>query len=435
MQSEQTKLPPFSEAAERGVLGGLLRWPAAMDAVAGMLEPASFYFHSHTLIFQAMLDLHSKRKPIDLTTVYELVKVAEVRAGYLADLWDFTPTGANTEHHASIVKDKAIQRALIHLSAEIARDAQDGIAPGIDLLSDAEAKLAALRLQGARGELPATIGQAVDEAVKRIDDRAAKPNAGAITTGFDMLDKMLTGLYPGELVCVAARQSTGKSALAQAIAIHAAKGGKKVLFASMEMSRVDIAQRALVNESSVPNWKVRSSKIDASDVDAIGLAANRLHSVGVRFDDEPGLTVTRFISKCRILKRKEGLDLAVADYIQLFRPENTRIPRNEQVAATSRALKQMAMELELPVIILSQLNRGSEQENRQPRLSDLSASDAIASDCDSVILLHRPTEDREHGKPEPIDVIVVKQRNGETGIVKLNYIGHLFRFQSDIPKL
>lgn len=437
MQPEQSsQLPPHSEPAEKGVLGGVLRWNAAMDTVASMLDAGSFYIAPHRDVFQAMLNLHAARKPIDVVSVYESLpcRVAGFNyPGLLAELWDSTPTGANTEYHAAIVKDRAVRRALIRTANEVARDAYDGVAPAADLLAEAETALSNIRLAGSRGELPATLDQTIDQVVARIDERAVKKDAGAVMTGLYQLDQMTGGLFPGEMITLAARPSVGKSALAQAIAINAARSGKSVLFVALEMTRIDVGQRLLVNESSIPNWRVRNSKLDQPDVNALTAAAERLRGAKVRFDDEPGLSMSRFAAKCRVLKRREGLDLVLLDYLGLLRPDNTRLPRHEQVSSMSRAIKMLAQELQLPIVVLSQLNRDADDSNRPPRLSDIRESGAVEQDSDCVLFLHRPSEDR--ADPEPLDLIMAKNRQGETGLLRLMYRGQFFRFEQDVPRM
>jgi replicative DNA helicase len=260
-----------------------------------------------------------------------------------------------------------------------------------------------------------------------------KKDAGAVLTGLYQLDQIMGGLFPGEMICIAARPGCCKSALSQAIAMNAAKEGKRVLVTSLEMSRIEVGQRILVAKSGVPNWRVRNSKLDKPDADALAAAAERLRGARVRFDDEPGLSMSRFAAKCRVLKRKEGLDLVVLDYLGLLRPDNVRLPRHEQVASMSRAIKILAQELQLPIIILNQLNRDADDANRHPRLSDIRESGAIEQDCDAVILLHRPSDERND--PDPIDLIVAKQRSGETGMLRLMFRGSTFRFESEIPKM
>lgn len=407
-----------------------------MDTVASILDAGSFYIAAHRDLFQAMLNLHAARKPIDVVSVYEglPVKMAGFNyPGLLADLWDGVPTGANVEYHAAIVQDRAVRRALIRTANVVTRDAQDGIAPAADLLAEAEMALANLRLAGSRGELPATLGATINEVCDRIDDRAKKKDAGAVTTGFFVLDSMTGGLFPGEMVVIAARPGVGKSALALAIALHAARQDKRVLYCTLEMSRVEVGQRAIVNRSQVANWRVRNAQLDQADVDALALAAEQLRGAKVRLDDEPGLSMARLAAKCRVLKRREGLDLLVTDYIQLLRPDNPRLPRHEQVSSMSRAMKQLSQELAIPVIVLSQLNRDADDSNRTPRLSDIRESGALEQDADTVVLLHRPFDERQ--EPEPIDLIVAKQRGGETGVIRVMYRGSRFEFTSDIPKV
>ena len=432
----QEKLPPFSEAAEQGVLGGILRSSREYDEVSRFLKSEHFYHNKHQVIYEAMGAIAKRRVGIDLVTVFEQLKTAGATADsgghtYLAELWDSVPTGANVAYYAKIVVDKAVLRKLIQLGGVLIRDAQDEVLPGSDLLADAEVRLSNLRLGLVKGEMPSPLDAVLADVAKRIDDRASKGDAGGVKTGFTILDMIMGGMHGGDLVCIAARPSVGKSALAQAIAMNVGKSGKKALIASLEMMRVELGQRIIVNESGVSNYMVRSAKLGPSEAARLGATIQRLRGVGVRFDDEPGLTVERLASKCRMLSRGEGLDLVVVDYLQLLVPDNRRAMRQEQVASMSRSLKRLAQELEIPIIVLSQLNRDSDQEHRPPRLSDIRESGAVEQDADTVILLHRPNAERDD--PEPIDLIVAKQRHGETGTVRLNYHGSTFRFSTYCP--
>lgn len=435
---EAETLPPFSEAAERGVLGGTLRWPAALDEIAGVLDVASFYLGHHRDIYQAMLTLHRAGKPVDTVSVFELLRGNGQFnfAGYLAELWDTTPTGANVAYHAQIVADRAVRRRLIQIANEVARDAQDGVSPAEDLLSDAEVRLSQLRLAGSRSQLPPTMQEVVAETMQRIDRRASQQDAGALMSGFSQLDAMTAGFQGGELICIAARTSVGKTSMAQAFATNFAKAGKRGLFVTLEMSRLDIAQRFLVEQSNIQNWVIRSPQHVGNYAEDLGATAEKLAKFGIRIDDEAGLTVTRLASKARVLRRKGELDWLILDYLGLLVPENKKLMRHEQVSTMSRSLKMLAQELEVPIFMLCQLNRSADESNDPPRLSSLRESGSIEQDSSMVIMLHRPFDERPpRDQAEAIDLIMAKNRQGETGTIRLSYMGSYFRFQGDIPKL
>lgn len=432
-QGERTKLPPHSAMAERGVIGGALRWPAALDDVTPLLAADSFYDYRHQCVFRAMADLRAAGKPVDTVTVFEELRrrgqTADVPAAYLAELWDEVPTGANVAYHAGIVRDRHLARSLIHFAGELARDAQDGAQPAEDLLGAAELALSALRLSGRESRLLA-MPEVLDRATTRIDARGRSADPG-VTTGLGGLDAMIGGFRGGELICLAARPSVGKSALAQAIATNAARAGRRVLFASLEMAAAEVGQRLLVAESGVPNYLVRHGRVGDREAADLVAASERLRPLPVLFDEDPGLSVARLAAKARAARRGGGLDLVVVDYLQLLKPENPRSPRHEQVGSMSRSLKLLAKELDAPVVALSQLTRAVDSEGRAPRLSDIRESGSVEQDCDVVILMHRPGEGRSD--PELIELIVAKQRNGETGVVPLSYRGSRFRFEQPAP--
>lgn len=434
MPANPDNLPPCAPAAERALIGGALRWPACLDEVAGLVAADSFYDYRHQCVFRAMAALREAGKPVDTVTVFEELRrrgqTADVPAAYLAELWDEVPTGANAVYHAGIVRDRHLARSLIHVAHELARDARDGVQPAEDLLAQAELALSAIRLAGRDARL-LTMPEVLDRVTTRIDARGRSGGAG-VPTGLDGLDALVGGFAGGELVCVAARPSVGKSALAQAIAANASRAGRRVLFASLEMAAVEVGQRFLVAESGVPNYLVRHGRLGGREAADLVAACERLRPLPVLFDEDPGLSVARLAAKARAARRRGGLDLVIVDYLQLMKPENPRAPRHEQVGAMSRGLKLLAKELDVPVVALSQLTRAVDSESRAPRLSDIRESGAVEQDCDVVILMHRPGETRSD--PELVELIVAKQRNGETGTVPLTYHGSRFRFAQPEPQ-
>lgn len=433
MADSPSNLPPHAPLAERWVIGSVFRWPACLDDVSALVSAESFYDYRNQCIFRAMTELRNAGKPVDSVSVFEelrrLGQSADVPAAYIAELWDEVPTAANAVYHAGTVRDRHLARSLIHFAGELMRDAHDCVRPAEDMLGEAELALSAIRLSGRETKL-LTMPEVIDRATTRIDARCRSGDPG-VRTGVLPLDDMVGGFRGGELVCLAARPSVGKSALAQAFATHAARDGRRVLFCSLEMAAVEVGQRLLVAESGVSNYRVRHGEVGVSESADLTAAAARLRPLPVLFDEDPGLSVVRLAAKARAAARRTGLDLVVVDYLQLLKPENHRAPRYEQVGAMSRALKLLAKELDVPVIALSQLTRAVDNENREPRLSDIRESGSVEQDCDVVILMHRPSEMRSD--PELIELIVAKQRNGETGKIPLQYRGSRFRFEQTAP--
>lgn len=428
------QLPPHSKTAEQALLAGLIRRPEAIDDLVGF-GPDSFYFSSHAVIFGAIVSLRQSRQPVDLSTVYEHLNSTrrlEEAGGtkYLGEVIDCDPTGANVEYNARIVQDRAVLRRLIYISQTAIRDAYDAVCPA-DEIVDGVARQLSEAQGGTVDRHPAkSMSDVLSSVARRIDQRACGDTV-AVKTGFFELDSMMGGLHAGELVCLAARPGVGKSVFAQQVSRVVASEGNRVLFVALEMEAVEVGQRLVVGESRVPNYRVKNGKISADDAIAIASSIDRLGKLPIRWDDEPGLTVKKISIKAKALAKREGLDFLVVDYLQLLLPDNPRLPRFEQVGQMSRGLKMLARELQIPILILAQLNRASEGEDRTPRLSDIRESGSVEQDCDAVLFLHRTGADR--AEPEPIDCIVAKQRNGPTGTIPLAYHGSRFQFSSVIP--
>ncbi len=432
MNSDTERLPPQDRAAEKAVLGSVLRWPEALLDVGQILRPEDFYQDGHQKIFAAMLGLCRDGKPVDLLTVAQAVRKAGFEAdappAYLADLWDNNPTGRNASYYAGLVKDCAVRRAVIHAVTEILRDAYDGT-PGAELLEQAERSIFQIADVGAEGEaVPVKV--ALTEAIDRIEAVAqGKAKAGGLPTGFIDLDAVLGGLHPGELTVVGARPSVGKSAFGLSLLHNVTLGGAGALFVSLEMSRAELAHRLLSAETRIDSSTLKKAFLGESEWERLNAARNVLERPNVYIDDTPTQRAFRIGATARRLKLKHDIGLVVIDYAQLVEPEDKRAPRQEQVASVSRRLKLMARELSIPVVVMAQLNRGVEdRQGQRPRLSDLRESGALEQDPDNVILLHR-----DESRPGTLEVIVAKQRNGPTKDVVLAWLAHCMRFDNYAP--
>jgi len=443
------RLPPHNQDAERGVLGGVLRDPDELSTVQQIIRAENFYFDAHQKIFQAICELADEHQPLDLVMLHERLnkkKVLEDVGGvdYLSDLWESVPTGANAEYHARIVRDTAMVRSLIHAGTELLRDAYDRTQSADELVSQAERKIMDIARSGLVGEMR-TLNQAVLEALSRIDSRAGKDpsdlSISGLPTGYHDLDQILAGLHNSELVIIAARPSVGKTAFAlnivRNVVVEHGADSPVVLFVSLEMSRVELAERLLCCQSRVDSHKVRKGHLNSDDIQKLMDAGDALRRARLYLDDTPTRSMIQIAATARRIQKKHerdgGLRLVVIDYLQLIEPENRRDPRQEQVAQISRRLKYLARELEIPVIALAQVNRASEdRQDHTPRLSDLRESGSLEQDADTVMILHRPG--RFGGEEDKVlEVHVAKQRNGPTGEITLTWQKHFNRYENHIP--
>lgn len=432
-----------------GVLGSVFRDNHVLNDVQNIVRAENFYFDAHQKIFQAMSDLSNEAKPIDLVIMHEMLKQRQQLediggSQYLVELWQSAPTAANAEYYAKIVRDKAIVRNLIHTNTELLRDAYDGIMSPDELLAMAERRILEIAELGVTGDTY-PIETVLKAAFDRIDDRAGKPNldVSGIATGFVDLDTMTAGMQNSELVIIAARPSVGKTAFALNVVRHAAvEDHVPVFFVSLEMARIEIAERLLACQARVDSFKIRKGALNADDISRLMSAGDALRGnprqghVKLFIDDTPSQTMLRIAANARRLKQRHGLQLVVIDYLQLIEPENRRDPRQEQVAQISRRLKFLARELLIPVIALAQVNRASEdRQDHRPRLSDLRESGSIEQDADTVMMLHRPGRVDKSVEDNTLEVIVEKQRNGPTGAVTLTYIKQYMRYENFAPEV
>jgi replicative DNA helicase len=435
------RLPPQNLEAEKGVLGSLLLDPQVCDDVALLLGSEDFYAPPNQRLFTHLLGMHNEGLRIDITLLVERLKKTgdlEMVGGmnYLAEVLNCVPTAANAAYYAQIVRDKGTLRALIHAGTEILRDAYDGAHEAREMLSKAEERVFSILERKGTGEL-AAMQDVLHEALERIDARLTKGGSSGMATGLSDLDSLLGGLHESELVIVAGRPSMGKTALATSIAENVAVvDGRPTLFVSLEMSRLELAERMLCSHGRINGHKLRGGHLPAADRAKLTQATSTMSQAPLFIDDTPSRTMTEIAATARRLKRRHQLALVVIDYLQLIEPDNSKDPRQEQVAKIARRLKGLARELHVPVLCLAQLNRQAEatRDNR-PRLSHLRESGAIEQDADVVMFVHRDEyyastdEDKERCKGEA-EIMVAKQRNGPVGDVKVSWLSDFTRFDN-----
>ncbi|MEN6630771.1 MAG: replicative DNA helicase [Sulfuricella sp.] len=428
----------FHVESEQSVLGGLLIDPKSFDRI-DCLQESDFYRDDHRLIFRHIVMMLTERKPVDVVTVAESLASAGVdedRTGlaYLGELAMNTPSAANIRRYAEVVSEKRALRDLLAASAQIADIANaDGSKPIEQRIDEAQAVVFALaerRIEGSRD--PETIGALLPSVVE--DIQARYDRGGAITglsTGFTDLDDKTCGLNPGDLVIVAGRPSMGKTAFALNVAEHVAvNDGKPVLVFSMEMAKNQLSERSIASIGRVSMNALRSGQMTDDDWGRMTFAIGKLFNAPLLIEDAPALTVTQMRARARRTAKKHGISLIVIDYIQLARGEGQS--REQEVSSISRGLKALAKEFNCPVIALSQLNRKvDDRPNKRPLMSDLRDSGAIEQDADLILMMYRD----EYYHPDTPDkgiaeIIVAKQRMGETGIIPVLFRGEFSRFEN-----
>jgi replicative DNA helicase len=415
------------------------------DAVADVIEVVKgrdFYLPKHEIIFDALLNLYSHGEPTDVISVTdELTKTGMLsRAGgvdYLHTMVGLVPTAASAGHYATIVADKAVLRRLVDAGTRIANLGYASEGEVSELVNDAQTEIYQVA-GGVESEDYVPLTDAVTSAVDEIE--AARGRDGqmvGVATGFAELDALTNGLHPGQLILIAARPALGKSTLALDLARAASiKHKEPTILFSLEMGKSEIAMRLLSAETSIPLQKMRKGQIEANDWKTIAATRGRIEAAPLYIDDSPNMTLVEIRAKARRLKQRVGLKMIVIDYLQLMSSGKRVESRQQEVSEFSRALKLLAKELQVPVIALSQLNRGPEQRSdKKPQLSDLRESGSLEQDADMVILLHRESAyEKENPRAGEADLIVAKHRNGPTDTIVVGFQGHYSRF-ADMPRV
>ena len=443
-QIAQLRVPPHSIEAESSVLGGLLLDNGAWDRVGDLLVDSDFYRHEHRLVYAAIGALINASKPADVITVHEqlqsLGKSQEVGGlSYLNALAQYVPSASNIRRYAEIVRERSILRKLVAASDDIATAAFNTQGRAVDkILDEAEQKIFNIGEEGSRMKQGfQSMDTLVVDLLDRVSEMADNPNdITGVPTGFYDLDRMTSGLQPGDLVVLAARPSMGKTAFAVNIAEHVALNeGLPVAVFSMEMGASQLAVRIVGSIGRVDQGHLRTGKLTDDEWPRLTEAIERLRTVSLHIDETPGLTPSELRANSRRLARQCGkLGLIVVDYLQLMSGSSGSDGDNRatELGEISRGLKMLAKELQCPVIALSQLNRGVEQRtDKRPMMSDLRESGAIEQDADIIMFIYRDDYYNKDSKdPGVAEIIIGKQRNGPTGTVRLAFLKPLTRFES-----
>jgi replicative DNA helicase len=445
-ESVDIRTPPHSLEAEQAVLGGLLLDAAAWFNVSDVVQAEDFYRPDHRTLFEAIRALATNQKPTDAVTVSEHLdrhgQLADVGGlAYLGTLARDTPTAANVRAYAEIVHERSLLRQLIKTGTEIAASAYNTEGETArELVDKAEQGVFAIAEAGARaGGGARSVAEMLPAVIDQIDEWHSNPDKmRGLATGFTDFDKMTGGLRPGDLVIVAGRPSMGKSTLAVNMAEYAAVNPSiraPVAIFSMEMPSEQIITRMLASIGGVPLGSLRSGRIADEDWARITSATSQLSEAKIFIDETPALSPTDLRARARRLKREHGLGLVVVDYLQLMQVPGNRENRATEIAEISRGLKVLAKELAVPVIALSQLNRGVEQrEHKKPVMSDLRESGAIEQDADMILLIYREeVYDKNTTKKGIAEIELVKHRNGEIGTFMLTFQGQFTRFANYAP--
>lgn len=437
---DSLRVPPQNLDAEKGVLGSILLLNEAIDEVGEALKPDHFYSDAHQRIYRAISHLYENNvRAIDAVVLAnELQRREELEviggAAYLADILEAVPHAAHVKYYAEIVKEKWMQRTLIYACTEILADSYELKTDVDELLQSAERQIFSI-VEMQEGGANLAMADILIDTFHRIDERMSLE--GQVTgtqTGFGDLDAQTTGLQPTELVILAARPSMGKTALVCNIADGVARSGKGVLLFSLEQSNLELAERFLCISARVNGHKLRAGDLTAEERDQLMAASDELSRFPMYIDDKPGRTMGQIAALSRRIHRKDPLGIIIIDYLQLVEPDDKGTPREQQIAGISRRLKFLAKELRVPVVALSQLNRGVElREDKRPRLADLRESGAIEQDADMVMFLHRPDAYDPEDRPGEAEVIIAKHRSGPTGIVKLTWRKDYMRFEDYSP--
>ncbi len=437
-ESSIDKLPPQSVEAEQSVLGAILIDNGALMTALELIGADDFYRESHRRIFHAMTELFDKSEPIDIITMTEHLgrknELETVGGGqYLASLAAMIPTAANIKYHSKIIREKAMLRGLLRSVTDIARSVYDSELDPEELIDFAEKTVFDIsdkRIKTSFSTLKSVIKDSF-QMIEQLYDR--KETVTGVPSGFKDLDEMTTGFQKSDLIIIGGRPSMGKTAFSLNIAQHVGVEMKEpVAVFSLEMAKEQLAFRMLCSEAMVDSNSVRKGFIRKDDWHKLTSAAGKLAEAPIFIDDSSAITILEMRAKARRLKAEHGLSLVVVDYLQLMRGRGNAERREQEISEISRSLKALAKELRVPVIALSQLNRGVETRSgeKRPTLADLRESGAIEQDADVILFLYRDevyNKDRQDNKGKA-EIIVSKQRNGPTGSVFLTFLSNCTRF-------
>ena len=438
-----TRIPPHSVESEQSILGSILLDKDAIITVAETITPSDFYKDAHRVIYESMMALNNKNEPIDMVTLTDELR----KRGYLDDIGGVTyltslstivPTTSNVKYYADIVKEKSVLRQLIKASNDIINLGYGSGESADNVLDFAEKKIFDISQERTNDDFKPINQVLMDTYVMIESIYSNKSDVTGVTTGFKDLNKKINGLQRTDLILVAARPAMGKTAFALNLVQNAAiKGNASVAVFSLEMSKEQLAQRMIAAQSNVELKKMKTGTLNDADWPRIISAMAVMSDAKIFIDDTPGIKINELRSKCRKLKMEQGLDLVMIDYLQLMESDSKNESRQQEISKISRSLKILAKELDCPVVALSQLSRAPEQRaDHRPVLSDLRESGAIEQDADIVMFLYR--DEYYHSDSEKKDlaeVIIAKNRHGETGSVELVWMGSIQRFGDKVKDL
>ncbi len=436
------KMPPQAIAVEKTVLASALIDEEACDSALEGLEVESFYSVANGFIFDAIKKLKARTAPVDIVTVKEeLTSMEKLESiggeAYLSELTESIATSANIMHYVKILQDKATLRKLIREAAKITTDCFKPDADAKEVVDTAEAKIFGIAEENIKDH-PEPLKDVLSTTFEMLEKMSKGEGPTGTPSGFTDLDKLTTGFHGGELIIVAARPGMGKTSLALSMALNAAVIPEEklpVAIFSLEMPKAQLAMRLLCAQAKIDMHRLRGGRLSKNEMARLGQAAGPLGSAPVFIDDTPGLNVMELRAKCRRIKQKEGkLGLVMVDYLQLMKGHEKTQSREQEISSISRSLKELAKELDVPIISLSQLSRAVEQRTgeKRPQLSDLRESGAIEQDADMVLFIYRPdmyTKDDESVKGIA-ELIIGKQRNGPTDTVKVSFVREFAHFSN-----
>ena len=447
LPSEMGKIQPQARELEEAVLGALMLEKDAYSQVSDILKPESFYDVVHQTVYQAIVNLASTQAPIDMLTVIEQLKkegTLDSVGGpvYVAQLTEKVASAAHIEFHARIIAQKYLARELISFSSTVTSKAFDDMIDVDDLMQEAESKLFEISQGNVKKDVT-QINPVIKEALNLLEKAANRPEGlSGLQTGFDALDKVTSGWQNSDLVIIAARPAMGKTAFVLSMAKNMAVQFKSpVALFSLEMSNVQLVNRLIVNTCEIPGEKIKNGRLAPYEWEQLDFKIKELYDAPLFIDDTPSLSVFELRTKARRLVREHGVKMIIIDYLQLMNASGMQYgSREQEVSMISRSLKGLAKELNIPIIALSQLNRGVEGrtgiEGKRPQLSDLRESGAIEQDADMVCFIHRPEyykileDEKGNSLLGLAEIIIAKHRNGATADVLLRFKSEFARFQN-----
>lgn len=427
------RIPPHDLESEQAVLGAILIDKDSILNISQLISPDNFYDDRHHDIYDAMLALYEERKPLDLLTITgELKKRKKLdRVGgsaYLASLTNVVPTAANSEYYAQIVREKYIRRSLIQISSQITENSFEEDKEATEILSESEQQIFKISQEHVKQGF-VHIKETLASSFDRLEElQRTGEGIRGVETGFTDLDNMLSGLHPSNLIILAARPGQGKTAFTINIAQYASIVNKQAVGVfSLEMSKEELVDRLLVSQSDIDAWRLKTGRLTEDDYGKLSVAMGQLAEAPIFIDDTPGLSIPEMRTKARRLQSEHNLKLLIVDYLQLANPGKKFENRVNEVSYISQSLKNMARELKIPVIGVSQLSRAVEQRGGgKPQLADLRESGAIEQDADVVMFLYSP--DEEFTSQRIVNVLIAKHRNGPVGEKELLFRGDRIRF-------